>query len=393
MRQFVDTLEGALDEEALGLVEQARTLADGPFRERAATFDAENRFPAENYADLHETGLLALNVPKAYGGKGADIPTYVAVQNTLAQGCASTALTFNMHCAIVDFLGQIASGAQKDRYYGEIVEDGAIIASITSEPASSFRDVFNLKTKIERDGDGYRLTGTKGWCSLSTHARYYFTWSRLPDSEDLSDGLLNVMTPADREGVHIIEDWNSLGMRATASNSIDFKGVRIEADEVIGAPGVLLTKDLSFWSIGYAAVYLGVGEAAFSYVRDYARKAIDRAGPESAEALRLHRQIGEMAVILEAGRNAVAALATSAPGPTRGYLLNQAKYQACEAANAIARKAMRVLGGGGISYAQPMQRFLRDSFAGLVMPPADDRCVETIGKMWLGEEAKTVAFR
>jgi len=388
-----ETLASSLALENRALVEAARELAQGPFRERAAMVDRENRFPFENYADLHKSGVLAINVPKDFGGKGADAATYLAVQSEIAQGCASTALTFNMHCAIVDFLGQIASPAQQQRYFGEVVNDGAVIASITNEPASSFRDVFSLKTRIEREGDGYRLTGRKGWCSLSTGASYYFTWSRLPDSKDLSDGLLNVMVPAGREGVEIIEDWDSLGMRATASNSIDFKGVRIEQDEVIGAPGVLLTKDLSFWSMGYAAVYLGVAEAAFAFVRDHAAKAIEREGDSSAEALRLHRQIGEIAVELETARRAVLALVQSPEDADKSWLLNHAKYQGCEAANGVARKAMRVLGGSGLSHALPMQRYLRDSFAGLVMPPADDRCVETIGRMALGLEAKTVAFR
>ena len=155
--------------------------------------DRENRFPSENYKDLQASGLLSLTVPEAYGGGGADSVTYVGVLSEIAQGCASTGLTFNMHCAIIDFLGQIASPAQKKKYFTEVVNDGALLASITSEPASSFRDTFRVKTSISRDNDGYRLSGTKAWCSLSTAARYYFTWSRLDDSTSLADGLLNVM--------------------------------------------------------------------------------------------------------------------------------------------------------------------------------------------------------
>ena len=391
-----DQLRTHIPEDQLRWLDTARDLGQGPFRERADMFDRENRFPTENYDDLHAHGLLSLMVPRAYGGAGADAVTYVGVLAEIAKGCAATGLTFNMHCAIIDFLAQIASDEQQRRYYGEIVNDGAILASITSEPASSFRDVFRVKTAIERDGEGYRLTGRKAWCSLSTAARYYFTWSRLKDSASLEEGLLNVLVPSAREGVAVSDDWDTLGMRATASNSIDFNAVRIEPEEVVGAPGVLLTKDLSFWSLGYAAVYVGIAEAAFDYCVAYGREQLERFDADSAQAVRVQRQVGEMSMILEGARRATSQLALMrgrlAPVEL-SYVLNQAKYLATEAAVSIAQAGMRMLGGSGLSRQRPMQQYLRDAQAGVVMPPANDRCIETVGRIALGVEAKTVAFR
>ncbi|MCZ6605600.1 MAG: acyl-CoA/acyl-ACP dehydrogenase [Alphaproteobacteria bacterium] len=390
-----DQLRQHLAEDQASLVTVARALGQGPFAARAAGFDETNRFPSENYDDLRSAGLLALTVPKEYGGIGADPVAYVAVLVEISKGCASTGLTFNMHCAIVDFLSQIASPAQQRRYFGEIVEEGAILASITSEPASSFRDVFKVKTAIDRDGDGYRLRGQKAWCSLSTAARYYFTWSRLTGSKDLAEGLLNLMVPAGRDGVEIQDDWDTLGMRATASNSIHFESVRIEPDEVIGAPGILLTKDLSFWSVGYTAVYTGIAEAAYDYCLDYARERLSAVAPGSAQAVRIERQIGEMAMTLESARRSTETLARMRDRLGRTeltFMLNQAKFLATEAACTISQQGMRLLGGSSIKRALPMQRYLRDAQAGPVMPPANDRCIETVGRIALGLEAKTLEF-
>lgn len=384
-----------MPEDQESLVHVARELGQGPFRARAAMFDKDNRFPSENYDDLRTSGLLALTVPKGYGGIGADPATYVGVLTEIAKGCASTGLTFNMHCAIVDFLTQIASPEQQRRYFSEIVGEGAILASLTSEPASSFRDVFKVRTVIETDGDGYRLHGEKAWCSLSTAARYYFTWSRLSDSKDLTEGLLNLMVPADREGVLVLDDWDTLGMRATASNSIAFEGVRIEAHEVIGAPGILLTKDLSFWSLGYTAVYTGIAEAAYDYCLAYAREILASSEPGSPRTVRFERQIGEMAMTLESARRATETLARMRGHLERSeltFLLNQAKYLATEAACTISQQGMRMLGGTGIKRSIPMQQYLRDAQAGPVMPPANDRCVETVGRIALGLEGKTLEF-
>tara|TARA_R110002167_G_scaffold134130_2_gene319545 strand:- start:812 stop:2002 length:1191 start_codon:yes stop_codon:yes gene_type:complete len=390
-----DALREHMPADQVPLVETARSLAQGAFRQRSDSFDRENRFPTENYDDLYRSGLLALMVPKAYGGAGADAITYVGVLSEIAKGCAATGLTFNMHCAIIDFLSQIASEEQKRRYYGEIVNEGAILASITSEPANSFRDVFKVKTAIETDGDGFRLTGRKGWGSLSTAARYYFTWSRLKPSASIQEGLLNVMVPAAREGVIVVDDWDTVGMRATASNSIDFDNVRIEPGEVIGAPGVLLTKDLSFWSLGYTAVYVGIAEAAFDYCVAYGREQLKLFEPGSAQAVRVQRQVGQMSMILEGARRATSQLALMRGrlDPVElSYILNQAKYLATEAAVSIAQAGMRMLGGSSLNRSLPMQQFLRDAQAGLVMPPANDRCIETVGGIALGIEAKTVAF-
>lgn len=390
-----ELLRAHMNEDQAALVAKARDLGEGPFRARTAAFDAENRFPTENYDDLRDAGLLALTVPKEYGGLGADPVTYVGVLAEISKGCAATGLTFNMHCAIVDFLSQIASPEQKRRYFGEVVEQGAILASITSEPASSFRDVFNLRTSIESDGDGYRLRGEKGWCSLSTAARYFFTWSRLAGSRNIAEGLLNVMVPAERAGIEVRDDWDSLGMRATASNSINFDNVRIEPEEVIGAPGILLTKDLTFWSVGYTAVYIGIAEAAYDYCVNYGRERVAGLDPNSSQAVRIIRQIGEMAMTLEGARRSTETLARMRGHLARTeltFILNQAKYLATEAACTISQQGMRMLGGSGLSRALPMQQYLRDAQAGLVMPPANDRCIETVGRIALDLDGKTLEF-
>ena len=90
-------------------------------------------------------------MPREHGGIGADSLTYAVILSRVAKGCASTGLTFNMHCAIVDFLLQLASPDQQQRFFKAVVDDGAIFASITSEPGSSFRDKLAIRTSIRRE--------------------------------------------------------------------------------------------------------------------------------------------------------------------------------------------------------------------------------------------------
>jgi alkylation response protein AidB-like acyl-CoA dehydrogenase len=80
------------------LIEHARGLAIANFAPRAAQYDREASFPFADYDDLRTASLLALCVPTQYGGLGATFETYCLVAEQVAQGNASTALTFNMHC-------------------------------------------------------------------------------------------------------------------------------------------------------------------------------------------------------------------------------------------------------------------------------------------------------
>ena len=91
------------------LIVLARRLARERFAARADRHDRDASFPFDDYADLRTEGLLALCVPERYGGLGADYETYCLVAEQLAQGNASTALTFNMHCLTMLMMPHAAS--------------------------------------------------------------------------------------------------------------------------------------------------------------------------------------------------------------------------------------------------------------------------------------------
>ncbi len=90
------------------LIAKARQLAMDCFAPRAAEYDRAARFPFEDYDDLSDAGFLGLCVPEEYGGLGADLETYCLVSEQLAQGNASTALSYNMHCLTMLMMGEMA---------------------------------------------------------------------------------------------------------------------------------------------------------------------------------------------------------------------------------------------------------------------------------------------
>jgi alkylation response protein AidB-like acyl-CoA dehydrogenase len=379
------------------IIEKVASLARENFASRAAAYDAGSIFPAENYQDLREAGLLALTVPREYGGLGADPLTYALCLLEIAKGCPATALTFNMHANVIAvFLAQLATKEQKRRYFEEVVEKGCLFASITSEPESSFRDKFVLRTSFSLMDGGYRVRGVKHFCSLGDAADYYFVSGLLEGSDTAREGLLSAMIPRTESGIKVERLWNATGMRGTTSHTISYDTL-VDPSDIIGSPGQLLTIDLAGFALGYAATYLGIARAAFDFIAEYAK---NRVLPPAVEPISYHpltqRSIGEMATALRAATLLLveaALVKTTGDRPTTALAVNQAKYLAAELGTSITEKAIRLAGGSGILKDLPLERWHRDALAGPVMPPASDRCLETIGKIICGLQAATLEFQ
>jgi alkylation response protein AidB-like acyl-CoA dehydrogenase len=367
-------------------------LARERFAPRAAQYDAENRFPDENYADLREHGLMGLTVPKSYGGKGLSSLAYSLAIGEMAKGDSSTALTFNMHATVLTLIDCVGSPAQKERYFTEVVKRGAIFASIGSEPnASPNARTFFIETQLSETAGGYRINGTKHFCSFGDAADYYFVYAMREGTTRIREGLLSVVIPHGMPGVEVIETWNSMAMRATASHSITFRDGFVRAEDVVGPPGLVFTSGIGTeYALGYSAIYRSIAEAAFEFARDYARTRVIKPDTQPiGQSPVIQHHIAEMSVALEASRllNMHAAVTPGLGSPERVLAISQAKYLAAETAIKVTDLALRVCGGRGLMKDYPLERYYRDVRAGLVMGPSTDFLLSTIGTAELGLKA------
>ena len=167
--------------------------------------------------------------------------------------------------------------------------------------------------------------------------------------------------------------------------------------DIIGAPAQLLTIDLSGFALGYAATYLGIGEAAFDFIVEYAKTKTFKPSPEPLSHHPLtQRTIAEMGTAIRAARGLLCEAAlVKMEGDKEATMLavNQAKYFGAEVGAMVTDRAIRLAGGRGILKDLPLERWHRDSLAGPVMPPSNDRCLETIGKVLCGLKAATLEFQ
>ena len=377
------------------LVERARGLARENFAPRAAQVDAEAVFPIENFRDLHAAGLLGLTIPTRYGGLGGDPPTWVRCLKEIARGCSATGLTFNMHATVITTLDTLATPEQKKRYFGEVLREGKLIASITSEPEGGFRDRFALQTTFRPVAGGYRIDGVKHFCSLGDAADYYFVTGLLEGATSAHTGVLSAMLARETSGVSVEGAWNATGMRGTNSLTIRYDCF-VEQSSLIGGPGAFLHADLSRFALGYAAVYLGVAEAAFDFIVEHVRtKSLRPGAPPAAHHPQVQRSVAEMGTAIRTANLLLEdAARTYLAGDREASMLvvNQAKYLSAEVATRVTEGALRLAGGRGLLKSLPLERWHRDALAGPVMPPANDRCLETIGKVLCGLPAMTLEF-
>jgi alkylation response protein AidB-like acyl-CoA dehydrogenase len=251
------------------------------FAQRANTNDWAGQFPYENYRDLHESGYLSLTVPEKLGGWGADVLEVTLAQARLAQGCASTALVTTMH---LSFMSKIAAGKGStgplfEQICRAVVENGALINSAASEPATGSPSRGGLPgTTARRQADGsWLLEGRKTYTTGSLVLQFFLVSCKIEDDAPAEAGLPplnttrgNLLVPRETPGVRIEETWNSLGMRLSASHDLILENVHLAPEaytNLLEAP----PEAQAVWGLPLAAVYLGIGQGARNAAVQFAK--------------------------------------------------------------------------------------------------------------------------
>lgn len=257
------------------LIDRARELA-AEFATRAREYDEAASFPERDFVELREAGLLSLTVPQELGGHGLwrddrYLPFYTILE-TVAAGSASTAqlLQITSHASgIVAYLG---NDEQKRRILGDVVENGALIASCGSEADPRAVSSGKVESGLRPVPGGFRISGVKHFGSLAPAADYYLLYVLAPETRTIAEGYTTVIVPKGSEGVWFEDNWDTMGMRATISWALHLDDVFIPWENVIGLPGDWVQHDPRTFTLAYVANHLGTAQGAFDFVRDYLKE-------------------------------------------------------------------------------------------------------------------------
>jgi alkylation response protein AidB-like acyl-CoA dehydrogenase len=194
----------------------------------AARHDAEGSWVQDSFDYLRDNGVLALAVPTELGGMGATIREVAMVMRELAKHCASTALAMSMHQHVTAFTAwRYRRGmAGAEATLRRIADDRIVLVS------TGGADFIRPRGDAVRVNGGYRVSGRKIFASQSPAGSVMSTMFPYVDPER---GLrvLNMAVPFADPGVKVHDNWDTLGMRGTASNDITISDVFVPDERVL----------------------------------------------------------------------------------------------------------------------------------------------------------------
>lgn len=377
----------------LELIARARHLSRERFVPRADRHDREASFPVDDYADLRTEGLLGLCVPERYGGLGADFETYCLVAEQLAQGNASTALTFNMHCLVMLMMGPIADAmamplAMRERHeklraakYRAVIVEGAFYGQPHSEPVEHGETDTTLAVGGRRFGTtarkvegGYVVNGRKFFVSLAGAAPYYATPAIRLGDEPWIERTLYLQVPRDAPGVSFPGDWDPMGMRATVSRDMSLENVFVRDDAEVLPPGLFGAMYNAFphLFLSFSATFLGLMQAAYDGTLAYLTGRMPGAPVPHTEIAAKGPAIAEMLFAIEAARALFYRAISEAQVDPPLEVVQRARAAHVTVQRtvvAVTQEAIRVGGGRAFLKRYPLERYARDARAAALMRP------------------------
>ena len=339
-----------------------RDLAETEIVPHAAAWDREHRFPGELFPKLAELGLMGACVPEEYGGAGADFLSYVLVLEELSRADAGVGVTVAVHTSATT-LPILAFGTeeQKARFVPPLARGEQIGAFALTESGSG-SDAGSLRTRAERDGDGWRLTGAKQWITNGSVAGTFVLFARTDDASEGARGISCFVL--DAEHVQVTREEEKLGLNSSTTSDLALEGARVERDRLLHEEGRgfrVAMATLDGGRIGIAAQALGIAQAAYDVARTYALER-EQFGSRIADFQAIQWKLADMATEIDAARLLVYRAAwRKQQGLSHTAEGAMAKVFASEMARRQTAEAIQVLGGYGYTKEFPLERYYRDA--------------------------------
>ncbi len=254
---------------------------------------------AEQVDALSASGLLGITVPRAHGGADVCTPTLAEVFRLLACADPNVAQIPQSHFVYVNLLRELGTEEQRVRFFSEILE-GRRLGNAQAEMGR--RHVLDIGTHLSPLEDGsFLLDGIKHYCTGALFADWIPVLARGDD-----DRLHAAFVHAEAAGVEVIDDWDGMGQRTTASGQVRLDGVAVPAEQVLpyhrvfegpqtfGATAQLL----------HAAIDVGIArgalEEAAAFVRERSRPWWESGVQRAEEEPLVIQRFGELEIQVRA---------------------------------------------------------------------------------------------
>lgn len=372
-------------------------------RARAADYDRDNAYFSEDLADLQAAGYLGAMVPTALGGAGLTLRETAHEQARLSAHAPATALAVNMHHVWVGVGRYLHDrGDSSLDWLLEEAASGEVFGFGYSEPGNDLV-LLGSRTEARPDGaGGYTFHGRKIFTSNSP------AWTRLgvlgleaARGKGGDPRLVHAFVTRDGGGFEVLDDWDTIGMRASQSRTTVLDGAHAPADRVLRLlpPGPSLDPYVlgifTSFEVLLAAVYAGIADRALELaVETVGRRTSMKTGKAYSQDPDVRRRIADMALTQDSmwlqidgiTRDLDASAADPALDRGAGWFRATAglKVRVTEAARDVVDLAVRVSGGSTYFNTSELGRLYRDVLAGIFHPSSDDSAHATVAQSLLG---------
>ena len=328
----------------------------------AAELDLKHEYPAENVEKLFKLGVMAMTVPKEYGGAGVDQVSAAICTEELAKACASTADIVAGHTLCTVPILEFGTEEQKKKYLPMLTR-GGVVGGMGITEANAGSDASKSQTEARLEGDHYVINGSKMFITNGPEAGVFVIFA-MTDKSKGTKGLSAFIIESSYPGFSIGKMENKMGLHAVHTSEIIFTDMIVPKENLLGKEGQgfkICMQTLDTGRIGIAAQALGIAEGAMQECIDYTKTRVQFGKPIS-KFQNTQFVLADMAAKIEASRLLMyQAACVKQSGKRCSKEAAIAKLTASEAAMWITTKAVQMFGGYGYTCDYPVERMMRDA--------------------------------
>ncbi|MFB6079416.1 MAG: acyl-CoA dehydrogenase family protein [Haloferacaceae archaeon] len=329
----------------------------------AQEIEDERRFPREVFDRLADLDVMGVPIAEEWGGLGGDQLMYALVCEELGRVSGAVGLSFAAHTSLgAKPIESFGTDEQKERWLRPLATGEELGAWALTEPGSG-SDASNMETTATRDGDGWRLNGTKQFITNANVAGSILV-KAVTDPDAGYDGISTFVVDPDDDGFVVETVWEKMGLNASPTCEIRFDDCHLPADRLLGDEGdgwSQAMQTLDGGRISIAALSVGLAGGAYEVAAEYAGER-EQFGRPIAEFDAIRDKLVEMYRRTQRARLLTREAAWRYDRGEEVTLASSlAKLDASEAARENAEDAVQVHGGYGYTEDFSPQRFYRDA--------------------------------
>ncbi|MBN2333089.1 MAG: acyl-CoA dehydrogenase family protein [Deltaproteobacteria bacterium] len=357
-------MDFSLTDDERMIQEVVRHFAETELKPQAPILDREHRMDLGNLAKMAELGLMGMNIPETYGGAAVGVLPYSLAMTEVGRACSATAVTMSVTNMVAEVICSFGTEEQKKKYVTRLCsgEYSAGAFGLTESMAGS--DLGGMKTYAVREGDHFRLNGSKIFITSAEYSGVLVIWAvtdkEAPKNRRLSAFLVEKGTP----GLTIGKAEEKMGQRGSATNELVLEDCLVPAENMLGKEGEgikIALMALDGGRIGIGSMAIGIGLEAIDYARDYAKERMQFNEP-IASFQAIQWQLADTYSELKSAQLMVLQAAWLKQNKLPFTMeASMAKLLASERANQACYRAIQILGGNGYIAEYPVERLYRDA--------------------------------